>query len=65
MVREAAETASDYFTKVEAQFALWEMLAREGRRDQALVVAKELLAKFPENRDLTRFVENSGKTPPS
>jgi len=65
MVREAADAASDYFTKVEAQFALWEMLAREGRREQALVVAKELLAKFPENRDLTRFVENSGKTPPS
>ena len=61
MVREAAETPADYYTRVEAQFGLWEMLTRDGQRDEAIGVAKDLLVKFPENRDLTRFVETGGR----
>jgi hypothetical protein len=61
MVREAAQTPADYFTEVEARFALQEMLTREGKRDEAVTVAKELLAKFPENKDLNRFVESGGR----
>jgi len=61
MVREAAVTPADHFTRVEAQFGLWEMLTRDGKRDEALVLAKELLVKFPENKDLQRFIENSGR----
>ena len=57
MVREAAATPSDYFTQVEARFALQEMLTREGRRDEAVAVAKELLTRFPENKDLAAFIE--------
>ena len=61
MVREAAATPADYFTRVEAQFGLWEMLTRDDKRDEAMGVAKELLVKFPENRDLIKFVESGGR----
>jgi tetratricopeptide (TPR) repeat protein len=61
MVREAAATPADYFTRVEAQFGLWEMLTRDGKRDEAMGIAKELLVKFPENKDLIKFVESGGR----
>jgi tetratricopeptide (TPR) repeat protein len=64
MVREAAQTPADFYTRVEAQFGLWEMLTRDGKRAEALVVAKELLVTFPENKDLVRFVESGGQPPP-
>ena len=64
MVREAAVTPADYYTRVEAQFGLWEMLARDGKRDEAVGVAKELLVKFPENKDLARFIESGGRPAP-
>ena len=47
--------------QVEARFALQEMLVREGRRDEAVDVAKELLALFPDNKDLQKFVERGGR----
>ncbi len=55
-LREAPPPQSDFYAKVEADFALWEMLAREGKRAEALPVAQSLLAQFPENDDLARFV---------
>src|SRR6185503_13248418 len=60
MVREAAQTPAGVYTQVEAQFGLWEMLTRDGRREEAVAVAKELLVKFPENKDLMKFVETGG-----
>jgi hypothetical protein len=65
MVREAAQTPADFYTRVEAQFGLWEMLTRDGKRDEALVVAKELLVTFPDNKDLVRFVATGGRPAPS
>jgi len=65
MVREAAQTPAGLYTKVEAQFGLWEMLSRDGRRDEAVGVAKELLARFPENKDLQRFVGSGGRDAPA
>jgi hypothetical protein len=62
MVREAAATPADYFVRVEAQFGLWEMLTRDGKRDEAVGIAKELLVKFPENKDLLKFVEPGGRS---
>ena len=62
MVREAAQTPAEFYAGVEARFGLFEMLAREGQRDEALSVAKELLEKFPENRDLMRFIERAGRS---
>ena len=61
MVREAAQTPTDFYTRVEAQFGLWEMLTRDGKREEAVGVAKDLLEKFPENKDLVRFVESDGR----
>ena len=61
MVREAAATPADHYTEVEAQFALQEMLTREGMRDEAVAVARQLLAQFPQNKDLIKFVEAGGK----
>ena len=55
-MREAAAASGDFFSEVEADFALWEMLVREGRRDEAVPVARELLGLFPENDELARFV---------
>jgi hypothetical protein len=65
MVREAAKTPASLYTEVEAQFGLWEMLTRDGKRDEAVGVAKELLMKFPENKDLQRFVESGGRPAPT
>lgn len=59
-MRAAAARNDDFFEKTEAEFALWEMLVREKRIPQALEVADRLLKRFPENRELTRFVEEGG-----
>jgi hypothetical protein len=61
MVQDAAQAPADYFTQVEARFALQEMLTREGKPAEAVEVAKELLGRFPDNKDLRKFVESGGK----
>lgn len=58
-MREAAAETGDFYSEVEADFAYWEMLMRDGKRDQAVPVARELLARFPENEELTRFISGS------
>lgn len=55
-LREASRQQADFYARVEADFAMWEMLAREGRRSEALPVAQSLLARFPENDELAKFV---------
>ena len=57
-LRAAPPEEADFYAKVEADFALWEMLAREGKHAEALPVAQGLLAQFPENEDLLKFVRN-------
>ena len=58
-MREAAAAASDFYSEVEADFAYWEMLMREGKRAEAVPVARELLERFPENEELAKFVSGS------
>jgi hypothetical protein len=58
-MRGAAAAPGDFYSEVEADFALWEMLVREGKRDEALPVARELLGRFPDNEELARFVSGS------
>ena len=58
-MRNAAAAPGDFYSEVEADFALWEMLVREGKRAEALPMAKDLLAKFPDNEDLAKFVSGS------
>jgi hypothetical protein len=55
-MRQAAAADSDHFEKIEAEFALWEMLVKEHHLPQATEVASRLAIQFPENRDLARFV---------
>jgi tetratricopeptide (TPR) repeat protein len=56
-MREAAATDTDFFSHAEANFALWEMLVREKRYDEAVTVAEALSRDFPENRELVKFVD--------
>ncbi len=58
-MRAAAAAQGDTYSEVEADFALWEMLVRDGKRNEALPIAKDLLAKFPDNEDLAKFVGGS------
>lgn len=58
-MRNAAAAPGDVYSEVEADFALWEMLVREGKRAEALPMAKDLLAKFPDNEDLAKFLSGS------
>jgi hypothetical protein len=55
----AAAADTDYFTRVEAGFALWEMQIRERRLTEAVVTARRLAIDFPENRELAKFLETS------
>lgn len=56
VVREAAETDSDFYVLAEAGFALWDMQVRERKFTEALTTAKRLSRDFPENQGLTRFI---------
>lgn len=58
-MRSAAAASGDFYSEVEADFALWEMLVREGKREEAVPFARDLLAKFPDNEDLAKFVRGS------
>jgi hypothetical protein len=59
-VRAAAGADSDLFVRTEARFALWEMLVREKAMPEAVATARTLLADFPTNRDLLKFLETRG-----
>jgi tetratricopeptide (TPR) repeat protein len=56
MLREAAVADADEFERAEARFGLWDMLSREKNYSEAVVVARQLMADFPANRDLPRFL---------
>jgi hypothetical protein len=53
----AAGSNGETYAVVEARFAHWEMLTREGRRPEAVAVAKVLYATFPENAELAKFIK--------
>ncbi len=56
-VREAAATDTGTYAAVEAEFGLLEMLSREGRHAEAVMIARHLLVRFPENQDLVRLID--------
>jgi len=60
-IREAAGTESDFFSHVEAEFALWDMEVRERDVASATNVAKRLAHDFPDNRELAAFLESHGE----
>jgi len=58
--REAAGTESDFFTRAEARFALWDTQVRERDASGALATAIILRRDFPENLELRMFIETHG-----
>jgi hypothetical protein len=60
-IREAAQMESDFFSHVEAEFALWDMEVRERDVASATDVAKRLAHHFPDNRELAAFLESRGE----
>ena len=56
-LRAADAAATDPFDKAEAGFALWNALVREKRTAEARPVAEGLLAAFPENAELKRYLQ--------
>ncbi len=57
MLREAARANVDFFDQAEATFALWDMHVREKNFKEAVVVAREIVRDFPENLEVSRFLE--------
>jgi hypothetical protein len=55
-IREAAGTDADFFVRVEAAFALWEMEVRERNLPEAVEIARGLAHDFPENREVAAFL---------
>ncbi len=55
-VREAAAAEADFFTHIEAEFALWDMLVREKTMTEATVVARRLARDFPDNPEVTSYL---------
>ena len=58
--REAANADSEFYVRVEAEFALWEMLVRDKKLAEATVIAQRLARDFPENRKLVNFLNAAG-----
>ena len=56
VMREAASTQADFFTEVEAEFALWDLHVRERKMTEAVEIARGLARHFPENRELAKFL---------
>src|SRR5207244_2400369 len=56
-LREVAEAGSgEFFDRVEAMFALWDMQVREREVAGAVATARTLARDFPENRELRRIL---------
>lgn len=56
-VVDAANTNTGLFDQVEARFALWDMQVRERDLPKAVVTARTLARDFPENWEITTFLD--------
>ena len=56
-VREAADAEADLFIRAEAVFALWDMQVREKNVAGAVASARRLMADFPDNADVRKFLD--------
>lgn len=63
VVREAAGSEAEYFARVEAAFALWDMQVRERDVPGAVATARDLARDFPENRELAKFLSTHATAP--
>jgi hypothetical protein len=57
VVREAASSEAEVFARAEAGFALWDMQVRERELASAVTTARDLARDFPDNRELTKFLD--------
>jgi hypothetical protein len=55
-VRDAARLDADFFTRAEAEFALWDMTVREKELVHAAELAERLARNFPDNKEVARFL---------
>jgi tetratricopeptide (TPR) repeat protein len=62
--RKAAAAESDFFTRAEAEFALWEMLVRDRQLIEATAIARRLASDFPENHKLAGFLKTASSSRP-
>ena len=62
--REAVAAQSDFFVRVEAEFALWEMLVRDRQLTEATVIAQRLARDFPDNHKLASFLKTARSARP-
>jgi tetratricopeptide (TPR) repeat protein len=56
VVREATTMDADFFTRAEAEFALWDLHVREKDFSQATELAERLARNFPDNQEVARFL---------
>lgn len=56
-LEQAAKSDADFFVQAEATFALWDMQMRERNLTAAIVTARSLARDFPDNHELTRFLQ--------
>ena len=56
MIREAAETPTDPFSRAEAEFALWDILLRDKNEKDAIEVARRIAQAYPENTEVAAFL---------
>ena len=55
--REAAAADSDFYARVEAEFALWEMLVRDRQLTEATTIVRRLAREFLDNHKMANFLK--------
>jgi hypothetical protein len=56
VVREAATMEADFFTRAEAEFALWDLHVRERDFAHATELAQKLAQTFPDNKEVAQYL---------
>jgi hypothetical protein len=55
-VREAAAMEADFFTRADAEFALWDLHVRERDFARATELAQKLAQTFPDNKEVAQYL---------
>lgn len=56
VLHQTAANDASFFEHAEAEFSLWDILVRERRLDEAVVVAGRIATNFPDNREVATFL---------
>lgn len=63
VVREATTMDADFYTRAEAEFALWDLHVRERDYARATELAQKLAHNFPDNQEVARFLAKRAAAP--